>query len=468
MNNYLQILQTKMLSTGKVRVQGTIKKWVAIAAGLLMVSRIDTTQGQEVIELNQCWKQLVETHVLSSNSRIIGNIEQHKITQTRHQWHPQLVLTGQAIYQSDAISLNLMLPDPTTQPVTFTRRNVESPRDQYKLYLDIQQPIYLGGTKKYAMQNVVTASRIDQYRNAIDLRKLIEQVNNLYFQIMLTRKKQELGLLILSTLKEKEKSILSAVRNGILQESDIDAIRVEILRTNQSINEYGYLLEGLYANLYDLTGIQAKNSTQFLPPAIEIFDSFPGEKLEDLSYREQQTMLDNTSMLTSARRRPTVVAFMQAGYGRPALNMLSHNFEPYYLIGITLRWTIFDWNSSRNEQQQIMLQKQMVEHQQATFMQTIRMASRLSLSRIEQLRESLRTDSAIVDLRSNITRRSASRLERGMITATDYISDLNAEHQARIQLETDATLWMQEKVNYYMLTGTIESLVLQKNKYSIN
>jgi len=462
MNYYLQILQTKMLSTGKVRVQGTIKKWVVIAGGLLMVCCIDAIQGQEVIDLNQCWKQVVETHVLSSNSRILGDIEQLKITQTRHQWYPQLGLNGQAIYQSDAISLSLMLPDPTTQPVSFTRRSIESPRDQYKLYLDIQQPLYLGGTCKYVLQNVSTSSRIDQYRNAIDVRKLIEQVNNLYFQIMLTRKKQELGRLILSTLKEKEKSIAAAVRNGILQESDIDAIRVEILKTNQSLSEYRYLLEGLYANLYDLTGIQARDSTQFLPPAIEIFDSIPGEKLENLSFREQQTMLDNTSMLTSARQRPSLVAFMQAGYGRPALNMLSTNFEPYYIVGISLRWTIFDWNSSRNEQQQIMLQKQMIEHQQATFTQNIRMACRLSQSRTEQLRESLRTDSAIVDLRGNITRRSANRLEKGIITATDYISDLNAEHQARIQLETDAILWMQEKVNYYMLTGTIESLVLQK------
>lgn len=464
MNYYLQILETMLLSTERVKLQRTIKKWAIIAGGLLLVCRMDGIHGQEIIDLNQCWKQLVETHVLSSNIRIIGDIEQLKLNQIRHQWYPQLGLTGQAIYQSDAISFNLMLPDPTTQPVSFIRRRIESPRDQYKLYLDIQQPLYLGGIRKYLLQNVSTTSRIDQYRNAIDLRMLIEQVNTLYFQILLTRKKQELGRLVLSTLKEKEKSIVAAVRNGILQESDIDAIRVEILKTNQSLSEYRYLLEGLYTNLYDLTGIQARDDTQFLPPAIDIFDSIAGEKLEDLSFKEQQTMLDNTSMLMSARRHPSLVAFMQAGYGRPALNMLSTNFEPYYIVGISLRWTIFDWNSSRNEQQQIMLQKQMIEHQQATFTQNIRMASRMSQSRTEQLRESLRTDSAIVDLRSNITRRSANRLEKGIITATDYISDLNAEHQARIKLETDAILWMQEKVNYYMLTGTIESLVLQKKK----
>jgi len=190
-----------MLSTGKVSVQGTIKKWVVIAGGLLMVCCIDVIQGQEAIDLNQCCKQVVETHVLSSNSRILGDIEQLKITQTRHQWYPQLGLNGQAIYQSDAINLSLMLPDPNTQPVSFTRRSIESPRDQYKLYLEIQQPLYLGGTRKYVLQNVSTSSWIDQYRNAIDLRKLIEQVNNLYFQIMLTRKKQELGRFILSTLK---------------------------------------------------------------------------------------------------------------------------------------------------------------------------------------------------------------------------------------------------------------------------
>lgn len=451
------------LILSKKRWRITEKSYV-ILASLLLIFNARYLQGQEIVELNQCWQKLIETHVLSSNRQIIDDIGQLKLKNTQHQWYPQLGLNGQALYQSDAISLNLMLPDPTTQPITFTRRSIESPRDQYKLFLDIQQPLYLGGSRKYAILNTVTASQIEQYRNEIDLRKLIEQVNSLYFQILLTRKKQEIGNLMLSTLKEKEKSVSAAVRNGVLQESDFDAIRVEILKTRQGISEYSVLLEGLYANLYELTGINATDSTRFLPPAVEILDSLPGKKLEELSFEAQQSILANTGMLTAARRRPTVMAFAQAGYGRPALNMLSTSFEPYYILGISLRWNIFDWNSNRNEQQQIMLQKQIVEHQQSTFSQNIRMACRLSQSRIQQLTESLRTDSAIVELRSNITRRAASKLDKGMITDTDYLGELNAEHQSRIQLETDAILWMQEKVNYHMLKGTIESLVLQKDK----
>ncbi|MGC8802621.1 MAG: TolC family protein [Bacteroidales bacterium] len=435
-----------------------------ILMGILFIFNTSFLLGQEIVELNQCWQKLVETHQLSSNRQIIDDIGKLKLKNTERQWYPQLGLTGQATYQSDAISLNLLLPDPATQPVTFTRRSIESPRDQYKLYLDVQQPLYLGGSRRYAVSNSITASQIEQYRNEIDLRKLMEQVNSLYFQILLIRKKQQMGSLMLSTLKEKEKSVSAAIRNGVLQKSDIDAIRVEILKVRQSIIEYSLLLEGLYANLNELTGINATDSTHFLPPAVDIFDSLPGKKLEELSLEAQQSMLENIAMITAARRRPTVVAFAQAGYGRPALNMLSTSFEPYYILGITFRWSIFDWNSNRNEQQQIMLQKQIVEHQQSTFMQNIRMACRLSQSRIQQLTESLRTDSAIVELRSNITRRAASKLDKGVITANEYLGELNAEHQSRIQLETDAILWMQEKVNYYMLKGTIESLVLQKDK----
>lgn len=430
--------------------------WGAI---LLFVSVV--VQGQEVVELNTCWQKLLETHVLSSNRQIIDDMGQLKLQNTKHQWYPQIGMMGQALYQSDAINLNLMLPDPTTQPITFTRRSIESPRDQYKLYLDIQQPLYLGGSRKYATQNINTTLQIDQYRNAMELRKLIDQVNSIYFQILLTRKKQDLSQTILNTLQEKEKNIAAAVRHGILQESDIDVIRVEILKTAQHIQENAYLLKGLYDNLYELTGIQATDSTRFLPIATEALDSIDGKKLESLNFEAQQSLLESTRLMTATKRRPSVVAFAQAGYGRPALNMLSTNFEPYYIVGISLRWTIFDWNSNRNEQRQILLQKQMIENQESTFSQNIKMACRLSQTRIEQLGEALRTDSSIVELRSSITRRSSSRLDKGMITTSDYLTDLNAEHQARIQLETDAILWMQEKVNYHMLKGTIESLVLQ-------
>jgi outer membrane protein TolC len=328
----------------------------------------------------------------------------------------------------------------------------------------VQQPIYLGGTRNILTKSNQFSTQIDQIRNSIEVRKLIEQVNNYYFQILLNRRKQQLSRVILQALREKEKSIAAAVRNGVLQESDLDVLRIELLKVNQQLNELGLLLKGLYANLNEYTGLNITDSTELGYPQLNALDSLPGKKLEDLSFETQAAMIENSQMISKAKRRPSVVAFMQAGYGRPALNMLSTNFEPYYVVGISLRWTIFDWNSSRNERQQLLLQKQYIENQRNTFDQNIRMACQMSQTRLEQLVSSLRTDSAIVELRRNITRRSSNRLDKGMITAVDYINDLNAEHQAMIQLETNAILWLQEKVNYLMLMGSIESLVLQGNK----
>jgi hypothetical protein len=43
---------------------------------------------------------------------------------------------------------------------------------------------------------------------------------------------------------------------------------------------------------------------------------------------------------------PRVFAFAQAGYGRPGLNMMSNEFEPYAIVGAKLVWTPWEWNKS--------------------------------------------------------------------------------------------------------------------------
>ena len=48
----------------------------------------------------------------------------------------------------------------------------------------------------------------------------------------------------------------------------------------------------------------------------------------------------NQTNLINVSYMPTFDLFFSAGYGRPGLDMLDDNFQPYYIAGIKMDWTI--------------------------------------------------------------------------------------------------------------------------------
>ena len=136
--------------------------------------------------------------------------------------------------------------------------------------------------------------------------------------------------------------------------------------------------------------------------------------------------------------------------------MLSNNFETYYILGASLKWTLWDWSKNRKDKQVLDLQKKMVQDKRETFDMNLNIDLQNRLAVIQKLEEALKRDNQIVELRSRITKTSASRLENGVITSTDYLTDLNAETVAKINLETHKIQLVQAKANYLLAKGNYE------------
>jgi len=135
------------------------------------------------------------------------------------------------------------------------------------------------------------------------------------------------------------------------------------------------------------------------------------------------------------------------------LNMLSTSFDPYYIIGLNFKWNIFDWNNSARERSIARMQAVMINNQRSAVENNIQISINNSKSRIVQLENAVVTDAKIVELRSSIARRSADRLDKGLISSTDFINDLNAEMQAKLNLEMHKVQLMQEQSNLQSIYG---------------
>ena len=77
------------------------------------------------------------------------------------------------------------------------------------------------------------------------------------------------------------------------------------------------------------------------------------------------------------------------------------------------------------------------------------------MSNIIKYEEAVDRDQEILLLRQDITRAAVSKLENGIITSTDYITELNAESQARIQLDLHRIQLEQARISYLTSKGII-------------
>ena len=97
--------------------------------------------------------------------------------------------------------------------------------------------------------------------------------------------------------------------------------------------------------------------------------------------------------------------------------------------------------------------KQMIQDKRETFDKNLNIDLQNRLAAIQKLEEALKRDDQIVELRGRVTKASASKLENGVITSTDYLVDLNAETAAKINLETHKIQLVQAKANYMLAQG---------------
>jgi len=361
-------------------------------------------------------------------------------------WLPQLNLNGQATYQSDAIKIDIPFPG----------MNIKgSPQDQYKVTLDVNQVIYDGGSAR--AQRKITNATIDAdlQQNESDVYKSNEPVTSVYFNLLIMQKNKEVYESTFEDLKSKEGKITSGVKNGILLQSDLDNLKVELIKTKQFLDDIEIAIKNGFDILRMLTGDSLINSSRLLVPEVnfQLNDSInrPEIKIFDL----QQKTLEESKYLSVSQKMPKLYAFTQLGYGRPGLNMLKDEFQSYYIVGLKFQWNIWDWNKTQRDKSIYSLQQDMVSSKKDAYVRNININGTNELTRIQQLENTLKTDEEIVTLRKSITIQTEKRLDQGIVTMSDYLSEYNSEVKAGIQFETHKIQLLQSKINYLIIKGIL-------------
>jgi outer membrane protein TolC len=326
-------------------------------------------------------------------------------------------------------------------------------KDQYKVYLDLKQTIWDGGMSK-------TKSELDKASLESDLQKLeVEayQLNGLvdayFFNLMIIHQNEQVLSSQMEVLGQQITKMDNACKQGAARQKDYEKLLAEKLLMQQKQIELISKRETIVEVLGLITGKNLNPDVEPLLPDAFILEKGMNFRPEYKLFELQQKQLSVSDQILSSSRNPIFFGFGQAGYGRPGLNMLSNDFQPYYMVGVGLSWRVLDWQNSNRNKKINAFQRNVIGTLESDFEQKQQMQLADASKQISNINKLIDSDKELVELRKKITLTAASELENGVVTSADYLSDLNSETVARINCETHKIQLVQATLNYNNILG---------------
>ncbi len=397
--------------------------YLKIAIAFIMLTSFRHSSAQQ-LTIEECYDKARENYPLIKQKELVAKSKEFTIENVKSGLLPQISLMGQASYQSEVTRL----PGPAVlvEPLS---------KDQYKVYVDVNQSIYDGGVvrKNSALQE--TAAMVEDQKIEVELYKIKERINQIYFGALLIDEQLAQIDLVKKDIETSLSKMESAIRNGTAFRTNADILQAELLKTDQRAIE----LKAARKSYLDMLGMfihQSLNESMDLQkPQPLVIQSDPVIARPEISlYNFQSQLYAAQQQVTNTRVVPRVSLFAQGGYGRPGLNMLLNEFDTYYLGGIRFSWNLGGYYNANRDKQILDLNLESVNKQKETFLFNTQLSLQQQSNELSKLNELIQIDEKLIELRVRIKNTAKSQLDNGVITANDYLRELNAEDQAKQNL----------------------------------
>lgn len=403
-----------------------------------------SAMAQNEVALDSCYLWARENYPNLKQAGVFKEITALQQENIKTNYYPQVTLNGQATYQSDVTHIGISLPNISIPSVS---------KDQYKAYAEIKQSIWDGGISaaNHELENAVLSKNLSELE--MELYKLNDQVSQAFFTALIIEKQLSVVEAQKQILKEKLSSVESGVKNGVVEKSSALVIKAEILNLNQSQIQ---LQAGKSSAIKMLSVITGKDISENSKLDYTSKNTNGKEELQrpELNYfASQSRMMDSQLALLDRIRNPKLFGFGQVGYGRPGLNMLNDKFDSWYLVGVGVSWNAFDWKNTARKKEVVRLQQTAIQYHEAVFRQNIQVLDVQQKETIGKLENMITNDQSLVELRGEIAKTAFSKFENQVITASDYIGEVQAETLAKLNFELHKIQLDEAKEKYELIMG---------------
>lgn len=407
------------------------------------------------LTLEKCRQMAEDNYPLKKQIPLREEITRLKTDNIGAKYLPEFNIFASAQYQSDVTKIDLDMELPGGISPSFP----EMPHDQYQAGISITQLIWDGGiiSGKRELEFAKGATDVQSVR--VELYSLKEKVNRAYFSILVIEENLKSLGLVKKTIEAKLNRARSGVENGVVLESSAQILEAELLNLAQKAEELEAAKASAMQTLGELTGQKIDGGKKLALP--DYSEPLP---LKDYSGRPEYVLFSKSKKNLEAAKdlqksiyMPKISAFFQGFYGKPGLDMFSDEFRPFYVVGVQASWTVYNWGVTRRETQALEIQKNIIDTQKGAFTKNLSIAEKQYLNDIKKYEKMLGRDRDIISLRESILKKVSSQLDNGVITSTEYLTELNKKAKAELDLELHKIQKIYAETGYLTLTGNIEN-----------
>ena len=400
-------------------------------------------QSPQQLTLTDCYKQAEQNYPLIKQRELIAKTSEYNIDNIQKGYLPQLSFTGQATYQSTVTQIPIKVPGANIPALS---------KDQYKAYGEINQVLYTGGELEQQKQLQKTSEAVNRQQLEADLYQLKGRINQLFFGVLLLDEQIKQNDLLIKDLQLGLNKAQAAITNGTAFKSTGDVIKADILKNKQRTIELQASRKAYMDMLGVFTGTNTTAETVLVKPQpINVSEQINRPEL--LVYNEQAKNLDVQNKLLTSKTLPRLGLFLQGGVGRPGLDMLSNSLDAYYIGGIRLTWSPSVFYTLKKNRALIDINRRTLDVQKETFLFNTNLTIKQQDAEIGKYQQLLASDDEIIDLRSKVKTTAMAQLENGVINGNDFLSQVNAEDEARQNKILHETQLLMSQYNQQTTTG---------------
>lgn len=285
-------------------------------------------------------------------------------------------------------------------------------------------------------------------------------VNDAFFTALLLDGQRDVLRAGIADLEVQERLARERVAAGVSLPSEVAMLEAELLTRRQRLDEIASGRHVALALLGDLTGRAVLGDEALEVPQLEASMVRAASASDSLRLRPEYAQFASSRELLTTRRatvaaqeKPRVSAFGRTGYGRPGLNQLAREFDSYWLAGIQVEWSPFDWGTVKREREALAIQQQVVQTEEQAFAERVHRGTLADRAAVDRLSRSLMADDAIVALRERVLDETRLRFQEGVVTVGDFVDRETELTAARLTRATHRVELAQARARFLTTVG---------------
>lgn len=408
---------------------------------LMSGMQLNAQSLSDSLTLEACYEILYSENPVVDKIRMSREITNLNERIARSGWYPEFEANASASYQSDVVEFPFDAPG--LDVPSFSK-------DHYNLSLNITQPVFDGGRTRASTNLENNSGDLMVASLESDLLSTKEQVDQVYFSILVLQKQKEITSSVIDDLDERLETVQSQVKNGVMLPGNEASLRAEILNREQDQTTIEYNLMAAYEVLSELLDRQISADQDLKLPekdgwsSEDFFQIRP--ELEVIDARKD--MIDAQIDLANSSKLPTVSVFARPSYGRPGFNLFENDPQFNWILGLQARWSFKSARNASIKTEALTLEQKNLDEDRTLFIRRQNVAlSRLKRD-VQAIEEQIELDKEILELRKQVTEEKRKQVEQGVSIVNEYISEVNAQSRAELQLELHKIQRVQAIINY--------------------